>query len=505
MTGRPPEELGAVRSFHRWAFLLCGTLTLCSSPSRAALRQETFDREPVNWEGVNNRSSHFAPKTVAQDFGYSPATRHAGGQPGEIGGRIYQAGEAAYYGFRLPQPLSLDAAMSASGRMFVVRGAGHLLLGFFNAGTLNEWRTPNTMVARINGRGEVFHCHVEYCSSRWRAEAGVIGKIVRGERIAAKEIPAGTVHEWKLVYAPEGAQGKGLLTFSLDGDTARCELLPEHRADGARFTHFGLLPVLKTWDSPGEVWLDDVTINDVAFDFSADPKWDALNNRRTYVSPDTRPRFDFGWSPTHYAGGRNAGELGGLIFRGDCREPARMACYGDRLELLTLKTPLVARGKVSMLRGVSDSTASIGFYHATWSMQGNPSQQHSIPKDYVGVNIEGPSSEGFFFYPVYRVHGEAAKALGGSSSRAPRIHPDGKVHDWFLKYDPDGANGRGQITVGLDTQTCTLDLDAGHKDTGANFNRFGICTPWIDGNSVTVFFDDLVYTCAPGSDPRTKP
>jgi hypothetical protein len=29
---------------------------------------------------------------------------------------------------------------------------------------------------------------------------------------------------------------------------------------------------------------------------------------------------------------------------------------------------------------------------------------------------------------------------------------------------------------------------------GASFDRFGICTPWIDGNSVTVFFDDVTYT-----------
>ncbi|MEK7678052.1 MAG: hypothetical protein AAB676_19645 [Verrucomicrobiota bacterium] len=479
-------------------------MTFWAEPSRAALREENFDREPANWKGVNNRSTHFAPKTVSQDFGYSPLSSRAGGRPGEIGGRINPAGEAAYYGYRLPQSLNLDAAMTASGRMWVAPGPGHFLLGFFNADTLNEWRTPNTLAARINDRGEVFHCHVEYCSSRWRAEAGVIGQIIRGQRITAKEIPAGQAHEWKFVYDPKGAQGSGLLTFSLDGDIARCELVPKDRTDGATFTHFGLLPVLKAWDSPGEVWLDDVTVNGVAFDFGADPKWDGLNNRRTYVTTDTRPRFDFGWSPTRHAGGRSPGELGGLIFRGDCREPARMACYGDPLETLTLKTPLYARGTVSLLRGVSDSTASIGFYHSTWSMQSNPSQQHSIPMDYLGINIEGPSSEGFFFYPVYRVHGEAAKALGGGGSKAPRIYPDRQAHDWFLKYDPEGANGCGQITVGLDDQTCTLDLEAGHKDVGASFDRFGLCTPWIDGNSVTVYFDDLTYTCAPAAVPGAK-
>jgi hypothetical protein len=174
-----------------------------------------------------------------------------------------------------------------------------------------------------------------------------------------------------------------------------------------------------------------------------------------------------------------------------------MASYGDRLEALTLQTPLEARGKVCMLRGISDSTASIGFYHSTFSMRSNPSQKHSLPMDYLGINIEGPSSEGFFFYPVYRTHGDAAKALGSNGGKAPRIHPDRQVHDWFLRYEPAGGNGNGRITVGLDDQTCALDLDKGDKDLGASFDRFGICTPWVDGNSVTVFFDDLSYTGSP--------
>jgi hypothetical protein len=463
-------------------------------PAEAETRRESFDREPADWEGINNRGAHFAPKTVTQDFGHSPATSHAGGQPGEVGGRINPVGEPAYYAYRLPKPLTLDGPITASGKILVRRGPGHFLLGFFNAGSLNEWRTPNTLVARINGRGDGFHAHVEYCSNRWRCEAGVIGRIVRGRRIEAKEMPCDRVHQWQLVYDPKGAGGNGLLSFTLGGETATCPIVPEHRADGLTLTHFGLLPVLKAWDSAGEVWIDDVTVNGQGFDFAADPKWEALNNRRTYVTKNTRPRFDFGWSPTHFAGGKAAGELGGLIFRGDCRDPHRMAAYGARLSTLTLDTPLVARGKVSMIRGVTDSTASIGFYHSTWSLHSNPAQDQSIPMDYLGINIEGPSSEGFFFYPVYRVHGEVAGALGGRSGKAPRIYPDRKVHDWLLRYDPAGAGGRGQITVGLDSQTCTLDLSPGAKAIGASFDRFGICTPWIDGNSVTVFFDDIEYT-----------
>ena len=130
-------------------------MTMLAQTAHAAIRQESFDHEPADWEGINNRNTHFEPRAVTQDFGYSPS-RHAGGGPGEIGG------------------------------------------------TLNERRTPNALVARINGRGETFHCHCEYGTSRWRC----------------------------------GAEGNGLLTFILDGETASCAIAKEHRGDGNRVTAF---------------------------------------------------------------------------------------------------------------------------------------------------------------------------------------------------------------------------------------------------------------------------
>jgi hypothetical protein len=153
----------------------------------------------------------------------------------------------------------------------------------------------------------------------------------------------------------------------------------------------------------------------------------------------------------------------------------------------------LAYGKVAMLRGVSDSTASIGFYNSVSSMHVNPAQNQSIPMDYLGINIEGPSSEGFRFYPVFRNHGDTAQA---KAAGAPRIYPDGKTYDWSLKYDPAGANGNGEVSVTLDGQSCTFELPPGVKTSGTSFDRFGICTPWIDGNSVTAYFDDLEYTCS---------
>ena len=62
----------------------------------------------------------------------------------------------------------------------------------------------------------------------------------------------------------------------------------------------------------GDLWLDDLTINGEKQDFSRDPKWKGLRNRKTYETRGVRPWFDFGYSPTNYAGGAAKGELGGI-------------------------------------------------------------------------------------------------------------------------------------------------------------------------------------------------
>lgn len=469
-------------------------LTTQGLVNSASLRHESFDTEPSGWEGINNRGSHFEPRTVTQNFGYSGASQRAGSKPGEVGGIINPAAEAAYYGYRLPKALTLKNRLEASGRLFVARGPGHFLLGFFNTNTLNEWRTPNTLAARLNGRGEGFFAHLEYCTSRWRAGAPLISDVAPGPLFDSTLMPDDRVYTWRLQYEPNEAAGTGRLTLVLNEHSNSCTLSKEHWMDGATFTHFGLVPVFKSWDNPGEAWIADVTVNGKHFDFSKDPGWEGFGNRKTYTTRNIRPYFDFGWSRTHYAGGKAEGELGGLVFRGDCRYTNKLAAYGDRISPLNLNGHIVARGKVNMVRGVTDSTASIGFYNSKSSLRINSAQDQAIPIDYLGINIEGPSSEGFFFYPVYRLHEGSAKTHLGSAGPKLHIYPDRSAHDWSLSYNPEGADGKGCITVTLDAQSCTLDLEAADRSRGASFDRFGICTSWIDGNSVTVFFDDLEYT-----------
>jgi hypothetical protein len=243
----------------------------------------------------------------------------------------------------------------------------------------------------------------------------------------------------------------------------------------------------------GEVWLDDITIDGQLDTLDRHSGWEGLNNRTTYETAEVRPRFDFGYTQTQFAGGQGQGELGGLVFRGDCRYKDRLAAYGDRLSLLTLEKPLKASGKVALRRGVSDSTTLLGFYHSTDSLEVNPSQSSGWPRSFLGVAVEGPSREGFFFYPAYRVRGDGQGNAGGDDR--PHILPDGKSHDWSLEYDPSAASGRGRIAVTFDGKPVALDLGDGHRKTGARFDRFGLITTWIDGNAQRVYFDDLTYTC----------
>jgi hypothetical protein len=473
------------------AFLLLLAASL--SPTPAAERTEHFDKDP-QWDGVNNRATK-EKRTIRQDFGYSK-TNHAGGKAGEIGGFITPAAEPAYYAKKIDTK-SFDDPLSASGRLLCQGQQFHVLVGFFNAESINEWRTPNSIAIRLLGRGDVYFAYVEYCTARWRAGGDSPGGFatVKDERGRAnlRGFKTGAAVEWSIKYDPAGNKGTGSITVTLDGETAVCHLDAGHKADGAKFNRFGLLNVVKSADSGGEVWLDDISVSGQLDTLDGHGGWEGHNNRTTYETTGVRPRFDFGYTPSQFAGGKGKGELGGIVFRGDCRDKNKLAAYGDRLSPLTLEKPLKASGKVAMRRGVSDSTTLLGFYHSEDSLKVNPSQSNGWPRSFLGVVVEGPSSEGFLFYPAYRTGGDES----GNASRngASHILPNGKSHDWSLEYDPAGAGGRGRIVVTFDGKSVTLDLGEGHRKTAARFDRFGLVTTWIDGNAQQVYFDDLTYTC----------
>jgi hypothetical protein len=147
---------------HR-AFAICYLAASLAGPSFAEDRVERFDRDP-NWDGHNNRAATPEPRAIRQDFGYS-LTAHAGRKPGEMGGFLCPAAEPAYYAKPIPRA-TFDAPLSASGTIAMDWRPTHALVGFFDAGTLNEWRTPNTIALRVSGRGDVFYAWVEYATDR---------------------------------------------------------------------------------------------------------------------------------------------------------------------------------------------------------------------------------------------------------------------------------------------------------------------------------------------------
>lgn len=460
----------------------------------AGERTEDFAKDP-GWEGRNNRPDRGAARAIRQDFGYSP-TEHAGGcAPGEMGGLITPAAEPAWYARAIPEE-TLEGRLAASG-VLACEGPVHALIGFFNAGTVNEWRTPNTIALRIQGRGDVFYAYVEYGTKRWRAGGDAPLPFARArDPESGKEQPVGfaangEIHVWTLSYDPEGNDGGGVITATIDGETSVCHLDEGHKADGASFNRFGLLNVAKSADSPGSLWLDDVAMNGELEEFNEDPGWEGSGNRRTYETTNVRPHLDFGFSPTRHAGGAAAGELGGRVFRGDCRQAGGLACYGDRVGPLSLDKPLRAKGKVVLRRAVTDSTTLFGFYHSKASMNVNPSQDSALPEGFLGFAIEGPSREGFFAYPAYRTRGDHRGQAEGDDR--PRILPDGVPHDWALDYAPS-PDGGGRITLALDGRAVHLDLPPDARIPDALFDRFGLVTTWIDGNAQEVYFDDLTYT-----------
>jgi WD40 repeat protein len=489
-------------------------LSACAGVALPAERTEHFDEDP-GWHGHNNRAAVPEPRTIRQDFGYS-ATARAGGKAGELGGFITPAAEPAYYAKEIPNRTFNDP-LSASGRLACAGRECHVLVGFFNAGTLNEWRTPNSIAIRLLGRGEVFYAYVEYCTGRWSAGGDSPGGFatVRNPatgRLDLKGFPGGTnVYRWSLRYNPVANDGGGSISVTLGEETAVCHLSPQHKADGATFNRFGLLNVMKSADGGGEVWLDDLTINGQTESFDRNPHWDEFQNRRTYVTRNVRPRFDFGYSVTHHAGGRAPGEMGGLIFRGDGRYTNLMAFYGDRLEALTLAKPLRASGTISLRRGVSDSDVLLGFFHSVHSLNSGGSDSIGTPPDFLGVAIGGPSREGFMFVPAYRLHSTERR----SSERGPYLYPNGAAHHWTLEYDPGpgrngdreakrdaapslepgkAANRHGTLTVTLDDERMSLPIPREHQAMDAHFNRFGLISTHTDGNAQHIYLDDLTYT-----------
>jgi hypothetical protein len=453
------------------------------SAALAADRSQDFSEDP-GWEGVNNRISPDYAQTVKQDFGYSE-TSHTGGEKGEIGGLITRSLVKASYAKKI-EPKTLQDKLTASGKFAVPRadGGSGVIFGWFNENSTG-WRTPHSMVFRLDGNGGKYWVFFEYGTSEYGTGGGDTFEGDRYQTTATKPFETGdTVHEWTLTYDPEGAGGLGEMSFTLDGNTFTAPMLEGHKDQGATFDRFGMMCQM-TSGSDMEIYYDDIELEGEKHEFNEDPEWEGVGNRATFENRWVRPFHDFGYNETDHAGGEK-GEIGGTAWRIEDSRPENAGSYADAdIGRLNLDQPLEASGRVSMLKAGADSAALLGWFDSN-SIQEGP----GLPRNFIGVMIEGPSRIGHYFRPGYMSQG----GIGEAPGIGPTLRPDATRHEWTMKYDPEANSGNGSMTVTLDGKPVTLDLRPGARENGGTFDRFGWVTFLRGGHHVEIYFDDLKYT-----------
>lgn len=453
-------------------------------PAESALsrdRTNDFSTDP-QWDAKNNRIDPGNAPTVTQDFGYS-MTNHCGGEkPGETGGTVQRSLTHASYAKVIPVR-TLNDPLKASGKFCVTHaeGGSNVLFGWFNKDS-RGWRTPNSLVMRLDGNGGKYWVFFEYGTQGYQTGGG---SCFEGEAYQKTKTPPeradGTVHTWSLGYDPNAAGGQGEITFFLDDRKYVYSLPPGHKEDGAVFDRFGIMNAQTTGDKL-TAWFDDLVLEGVKEDFSKDPGWEENGNRAKFVDRAVRPYHDFGFSQTKYAGGQ-PGETGGIIWRADEKKPEQSGYYADRVGPLGMDQPLHAGGRVAMTKAGADSAVLIGWFNSETHI-GTP------PKNFAGIVVEGPSRIGHYFRPAYsNSNGDSAIQPEG-----PVIRPNSESHTWTLDYDPNGGGGNGKITVTLDSKSVSIELKPGVKKAGAVFDRFGMLSWQSGGHHVEIYLDDINYT-----------
>jgi hypothetical protein len=220
----------------------------------------------------------------------------------------------------------------------------------------------------------------------------------------------------------------------------------------------------------------------VTEDFSADPQWES-HHSRLVPTPAPITEQNFGYSPTHHAGGKAAGEIGGRVHRS-----VTPAWYAKPIATKTLNDKLKASGKFSVTSDNSSAGTMIGWFN-------DKSRGWRTPNS-LTLRIDGNGSKYWvLFESCTRNWLAAGKGCfeGEAYQKTPTkpFKADGTPHEWTIEYDPAGAAGKGNITVTLDGTTYSLDLPPGFKADGAEFNRFGMINVMAGGSWQETWFDDL--------------
>jgi len=442
---------------------------------------EDFTHNP-KWDSHNNRPDPSVCTMKVQNFGYSP-TAHAGGYTGEIGGIISRSLTPASYTCKIPVR-TLKDPLRASGRFSVTASSSNsgAMVGWFNHNS-RGWRTPNSLVFRIDTEEDKFRVLFEYGTQTWKTGGGQTFAGPYQTTLTPLFKSDGSSHEWALVYKPDGGDDAGEIDFMLDSKLYNCTLGKGHKDEGAVFDRFGIMNVQTSGQSLS-LWLDDLELNGKKESFTTDPGWEVQGNHISFQDCHVRPYHDFGWFESSHAGGK-PGEIGGLIWRNESFEPKYAGYYGTPVGDLSLGLELRASGKVCLRTGAADSAVLLGWFNSLTPIG-------AAPPNFLGILIEGPSAVGHYVRPICRNSLDQQKTL----DKGPILRPDDKPHEWKLLFEPAGAEGRGRITMALDDRKVEMDLDEGMRKSGAAFDHFGLVSWNTGGHYVEIFFDDLTFTAA---------
>lgn len=410
----------------RW--LLAVVLPTLSVGMAAA--QEGFDADP-GWEGFRNRLVPDKPRVTRQRFGFQTSQKASGRKAGEIGGWVQRAITPAYYAKPIATK-TLNDKLTASGRFAVHHDDSNTgtLIGWFNDTGSRGWRTAHSLALRIDGNGGKFWVFFEYGTADWMTGGKGCFEGEAYQTTKTSPFPAdGTPHDWTLEYDPGGAGGDGLITFTLDGKRYDLNVAPGHKASGATFNRFGVFNQ-QTTGGGMEVYLDDVALDGEPLSFDDDPTWEGKDNDVEYEDRALRPLHDFGFSPTHHAGGRAAGEIGGLVWRDE-----QPAYYAGSVGPLTLGDSFSAAGRLAFTGAGSDSGVYVGWFDSASKRASADAKEDHAQKNFLAIMIEGPSRIGHYFRPAYR----CSDGRGTAPEDGPIIRPDGQVHDWAIRHDAGAA------------------------------------------------------------------
>lgn len=215
-----------------------------------------FTDDP-NWEGKGNQDVFEDPVQYgSQDFGYCPDTNYAGGEKGEVGGRIWRIEEPKFFGYYGADTgtLSLNDVIEARGKIAIRRFGidSGVQLGFF----LN---TPEQEYPPRNFIGVI----MDSWTQGGRFLMPEYGTSKRGQALDARQslwfIDDGKPHDWTIRYDPAAGDGRGAVTVTLDDKRATIALPEGARVEGATMNRFGLFGMQHGNGKFAEIYLDDVT------------------------------------------------------------------------------------------------------------------------------------------------------------------------------------------------------------------------------------------------------